>query len=331
MRYLFTVAWVMWLTSLVTADDVKSFTTKEAQEAQAKYKKDLETLQKLHAEGWEELHLALQKDLAPVRKKALEADDLDEAQRIVETIKYLQSLKTGEATKLSVLSAQWVTAERKEDVTKRVKNLLESGEPLSIDGQCLQVQNPSRDGEKTLVLKLRAPTGKVTLPVATSSATLKEEVVAFTSGAAKDAQAKYEKAAAGLELKQAEDRQRARDEYIKALMTARKKAIEAEALEDATLIVETIKKLKDELSGLPAGVRVLSAEWGINDRKVDVTKRVNELLNSGKAVRGDPETLQVQDPSFGVVKTLSLKVQVGKAVLAITATGFHGVQIEIVP
>jgi hypothetical protein len=124
MRYLVASSWFLWLPWFVRAEDSKSFASKEAQEAQADYKKALEALKKPHTEAWKELHRALRKDLIAARKKALEADDLDEAQRVLMTVKYLESLKTGEATTLSVLSARWVTAKRNEDVTKLVKECL---------------------------------------------------------------------------------------------------------------------------------------------------------------------------------------------------------------
>ena len=64
-------------------------------------------------------------------------------------------------------------------------------------------------------------------------------------------------------------------------------------------------------------IQVISALWGAGKRHADVTERVSDLLAKGKTVIVDAPVLG-PDPAPNVLKTLTIKIQVGDQILDLT-------------
>ncbi len=65
------------------------------------------------------------------------------------------------------------------------------------------------------------------------------------------------------------------------------------------------------LPGRPAAeVRVTSAEWGVDRRRVDVTRAVAALIDAGRPANQVPDTLGQSDPAYGVNKMVLVRCRV---------------------
>jgi hypothetical protein len=141
---------------------------------------------------------------------------------------------------------------------------------------------------------------------------------AFTSPAAKAAKAKFDKAAAELHKRHAQEAAELRQVYVRELTAARAEALKANNLEEAQRIVAAIKEQEEALKAPesepgPGGrLVVITARYGADERWTDVTKQVRSLVRGNRLAIPSVEGLP--DPAFGVRKALVIVYSVDGSV-----------------
>ena len=101
---------------------------------------------------------------------------------------------------------------------------------------------------------------------------------------------------------------RIQKEYSDELEESRKAALTVKNLDEALRILKAQKVLEEEMKEDKAGpgVLLISAKYGEGDKWIDVTANLGRLLMRRRPITVSPEDLRVNDPAFGIMKSLAV-------------------------
>jgi hypothetical protein len=146
----------------------------------------------------------------------------------------------------------------------------------------------------------------------------------YKSRRARKALVQYDEALKKLNQEYAKNLAGIQKQYADELEESRKAALEAKNLDDAQRILTTLIALEEEMKEGKAGPGfvLLSAKYGAADKWIDVTTNLRRLLKRREPLSVAPDELRVNDPAFGLKKSLAVVYQMqGKIHLEMFSDG----------
>lgn len=154
---------------LLAADDVPTaieLKSESGKKAKAQYDRDVSDLHGAYRSHLKKVHEKYADELAKVRKIALEANDLDEAQRVVATAKQVEAaIKKTETAEIppapvpppkmarfEIIAARWGAQDGWADVTKLVSGKIKNGRLVIAEPEKAGLGDPKNGAFKSLVV-----------------------------------------------------------------------------------------------------------------------------------------------------------------------------------